>query len=104
MRKTLSPKNVTRKRGTGLLISAYFVLGIALVPTKTLFPEMGAVQDVTFNECHKSCHKVNDIEYCTHVCSNTSKPVTTTTPVSKAVIDGSTGPTHRPKPVGTQGH
>ena len=105
MRKTLSLHNMADRCGAGLLISAYLVLGIALVPTRTLIPEMGSVQNVMIQECHKSCHVANGKEYCTRVCSGNSSTSKTTEPVkSKAVIHGSTGPTVPPKPVGTQGH
>ena len=67
MLKTLH--DMTDRCRTGLLISAYFVLGIALVPTRTLFPEMGSVQNVAINECHTSCHVENGKQYCTSVCS-----------------------------------
>jgi hypothetical protein len=99
MRKTLSLHNIAHKYGAGLLIPAYFVLGIALVPTRTLLPEMGSVQNVDFKECHKSCHRANGQTICTSQCSATSSSKT-----HKAVSRGSTGPTVPPKPVGTQGH
>jgi len=105
MRKTLSLHNIAHKYGTGLLIPAYFVLGIALVPP-TLLPEMGSVQNVTFNECHKSCHVENGAEHCTSVCSGNSSVVTATIGKSRRAVvhHGSTGPTRPPKPVGTQGN
>jgi hypothetical protein len=62
-------KTLAHKCGAGLLIPAYFVLGIALVPTRTLIPEIGNVQNVMFQECHKSCHVANGKEYCTYACS-----------------------------------
>jgi hypothetical protein len=101
MRKTLLLNNMSHKYGAGFLIPAYFVLGITLVPT---LPEMGSVQNVTFNECHESCHVENGTEHCTRVCSGNSSVVTSTTGKSRAVVRGSTGPTHPPKPVGTQGN
>ena len=103
MRKTLSLCNMVHKRGAGLLIPAYFVLGIALVPP-TLLPEMGSVQNVWFSECHKSCHVTNGKQYCTEKCSFRGSTLKTQQPTKMMDTHGSTGPTVPPKPVGTQGH
>jgi hypothetical protein len=88
MRKTVSLHNIAHKYGAGLLIPAYFVLGIALVP----IPEMGSVQNVAFSECHKS-GKIK-------ACSSNSSVVTTITgkKTKAAVRHGSTGPTVPPTP------
>src|SRR5437764_302876 len=106
MRKTLSLHNKAHKYGTGLLIPAYFVLGIALVPT-TLLPEMSSVQKVEFSECHKSCHTGPDgRQVCTSQCSYRHTPTKTLTYDKRGSTGthGSTGPTAPPKAVGTQGH
>jgi|SRR5690349_19126519 hypothetical protein len=101
MRKML-PLNNLSKYGTGFLIPAYFMM--ALVPIGTLIPEVHDVQNVSFSECHKSCHVENGTEHCTKVCSGNSTVITSQQGKSRAVIRGSTGPTHPPKPVGTQGN
>jgi hypothetical protein len=109
MRKTLSLHNMAHRYGAGLLLSAYFVLGIALVPI-TLLPEMSSVQKVTFRECHTSCHKGNDgRNVCTQQCSVRETPTKTTKTLmydkrGGTGTHGSTGPTVPPKPGGTQGH
>jgi hypothetical protein len=99
MLKTLSLYNMSHKRGAGLLIPTYFVLGIALVPTGSLVPGMRDVQNVTFKECHRQCHVEKGKQVCVWGCSWKS---TTTAPVNKHVVHGSTGPT-KPVPPKTSG-
>ena len=96
--------NMSHKCGAGFLIPAYF--GMALVPIGTLIPEMRDVQNVSFRECHKSCHVENGTEQCTSVCSQNGSVTTTTVGKSRRAVvpRGSTGPTVPPKPVGTGGH
>lgn len=103
MRKMVSLNNVS-KYGAGFLIPAYFVM--ALVPIGTLIPETRDIQNVTFKECHKSCHVENGTEHCTSVCSGNNSVVTSTTGKSRRAVvhQGSTGPTRPPKPIETHGN
>ena len=99
MRKALSLYSIVQKCDLGLLISAYFVLGIALVPTGTFLPEMNNIQNVYFKECHKQCRVENGKQICYTGCSSSG---TSTEPAKKHVIHGSTGPT-KPVPPKTGG-
>ena len=84
------------------LIPAYFVLGIGLVP----MPNMSNVQNVSFNECHRSCHAGpggKGLVCGPRQCSGNSSISTTKEPVKHAISrghvpHGSTGPTHPPPP------
>ena len=80
-----------------LMVADTSSAAIALVPTRTLLPEISSVHPVYFQECHVSCHVENGTKYCTRACSQQ------TTITSKKLIQRSTGPTLPPKPVGTRG-
>jgi hypothetical protein len=98
MRKTLLLHNMAHRYGAGLLSPAYFLLGIGLVPTSTLIPEIGDVQNVAFYECHQSCHVENGRRVCINQCSWRQSPQRTVG-ASKSSIGpkGSTGP-NKPVP------
>jgi hypothetical protein len=97
--------NFNHKYGAGLLIPTYLLLGITLAPTKLLHA-MSGFETVEFNECHRSCHKLNDgRQVCTSQCSWRGSPERTQKKVdamsSGIVHRGGPGPTAPPKP--TQG-
>jgi len=81
MPKTSSLQNMARGCAAGLLIPSYVVLGIGLIPTSTLLPEMGSVQNVAISECHKSCHVAKGKEYCSYKCSYKDTPKKTVKPI-----------------------
>jgi heterodisulfide reductase subunit A-like polyferredoxin len=79
-----------------LMVADMSSAAIALVPTRTLLPEISSVHNVLFQECHVSCHVENGKKYCTRACSQQ------TTVTSTKLIQRRTGPTLPPKPVGTR--
>jgi hypothetical protein len=88
---------MTPKYGAGLLVAAYFMVGMAW----TSMEAMPSFQNVTFKECRTTCGiDRQGRNVCTKTCSTTvgkREP----TKATNAPPQGSTGPTVPPKPVGT---
>jgi hypothetical protein len=104
MRKKLSLDNMSHKYGAGFLVSAYFVLGIALVPMQSLVPStLPSFQNVFFAECHWGCTYLPGGK-CrrTYICSSQGKtgPGGSTGPAKAS--KGPTGSTGPFKPVPPQ--
>jgi hypothetical protein len=89
---------MTNKHGAGFLVSAYFVLGIALVPM--LAPSTPPVfQNVLWSECHWGCqpgHKPCVRVYLCRVEGSPRKATEAYKPTTGPT--GSTGPNRPPPP------
>ena len=94
---------MTPKCGSGFLIAAYLVFGMAWTSMERSYGAMPSFQNVTFKECRKTCVTPTSgphagVKVCTTTCSTTTgkrEP----TKATNAPPQGSTGPTVPPKPV-----
>jgi hypothetical protein len=92
---------MTHKYGAGFLVSAYLVLGVALIPMQNLTPS--SFQNVVFKECHWGCKPGHTPCERTYLCSSTTKPHPSGAYNPTTGPTGSTGPT-KPAPPTTGRH
>ena len=95
---------MTPKYGAGLLVAAYFMVGMAWTSLERPYGAMPGFQNVTFKECRKTCGKRPDgVFQCTTTCSTqTTTGKREPTKATNAPPHSSTGPTVPPKPVSRQ--